>query len=504
MTPRIAVWAAMAMMSLTGLARDPDVFRGDQPPPPPEANPMDIEVPRGGPVWITLSAYSLTSPIIRYRVRRKVQAGKMGTPQMASADTAVVKYWPPAGAGPGEDSFSYQVQSMAGVSVPAEVHIKITDKDPVLVAPTDLDFGEISPGRSARRELVLQNIGGGLAEGIVKVPDGWIVDGSAAYEVGAGAKQSFTLVFTPTEARGYTGDVEYTGDLGRATDLKGTGLAPISVEAGPVELKKIGADRVGLIHVENRTDGAQILRVTAGSQLETGTSVDVPGKGVADIVVKVKAGEEGEISDQVTIAGEGVNADVPVHAAGLQNIAQHAATMLVATPAGGPVKTPVVAVGRVPVPVAGMRTGDEGAAPAMPPLTTDQAAAPVMGMAIAALRVMGSFKGYAPARTYRLETQTVKVDGKGNPQAEWLPFTDAALTVNGAIVTAEMAHLLPGQLYVVRLVGLDDEGKIVGLSSVGQVWTMRAQGGWGLWKWVVVGAVVLAGGWYWRTRRLRG
>jgi hypothetical protein len=240
----LVLWAVLALVGMRGLAKDRNAF-ADQPPPPPEPNAMEIEVPRGGAVLITLSAYSITSPIIRFRIKREPKGGQLGTPAMATADTAVVRYKPPAGAGPGEDSFWFSVQSEAGVSAPAEVRIKITDKDPVLVAPLDLEFGEVLPGETARRTLELQNIGGGLAEGTVRVPEGWTVEGDGAYRIGAGAKQSFTVDFTPAEQRSYTGDVAYTGSPQRATDLNGQGVAPMAVTSGTVELTQAGAERTG-------------------------------------------------------------------------------------------------------------------------------------------------------------------------------------------------------------------------------------------------------------------
>ena len=237
--------AVFALTASAGFGRDQDDFPKDVPPPPPEPNPLNIEVPRGGPVWITLSAYSLTSPITGYRIERGAKAGQLGKPQLVTADTGRVKYKPPAGTGPGRDSFSYEVQSVAGVSAPAEVHITITDKDPVLVAANDLEFSQVLVGGSVRRTLVLQNMGGSLAEGTVKTPEGWTVEGNADYRLGAGEKHTFTVIFKPSEERVYTGDIEYTGNLERATDLNGEGVGPVAVTPGTVELRGAGMVRIG-------------------------------------------------------------------------------------------------------------------------------------------------------------------------------------------------------------------------------------------------------------------
>lgn len=282
------IWVLLALLPFRAAARDRDAFQNEPPAPLPEPSPMEIEVPRGGPVLITLSAYSLTSPIVRFRIKRTSTAGKLGTPQLASASTATVRYQPPAGAGPDRDSFTFSVQSDAGVSAPAEVKIRITDKDPVLITPGDIEFGQVLPGQSARQVLEIQNIGGGLAQGRLETPEGWSVDGDGAYRVGPGEKQRFTITFKPAEARVYTGDITYTGNPERATDLNGAGVAPLAVATGPVQLTGAGPVRAGAIHVENRTESAQKLKVIAGPNLQADEAAEVPSKGSTDIIVREK------------------------------------------------------------------------------------------------------------------------------------------------------------------------------------------------------------------------
>jgi len=507
----LLLWALLALMGIHGLARDRDAF-ADQPPPPPEPNPTEIVVPRGGSVMITLSAYSITSPIIRFRIKRGPK-GQLGTPQMATADTAVVRYKPPAGAGPGEDSFLFTVQSEAGVSAPAEVRIKITDKDPLLVAPLDLEFGELLPGQSARRTLELQNIGGGLAQGMVRVPEGWTVEGDAAYRIGAGAKQSFTLVFAPPEEGGYTGDVQYTGNPERATDLTGQGVAPMAVTSGTVELTMAGTMRMGMIRVENRTDGVRTVRVTAGAHVGADSTLAVPAKGMADIAVRATG--DGEIDDYVTVEGEGLKADVPVHAAAVRPLDPATAESAPAAPwARGPAGMSPLANHPAPTPAP---TPDDWALSSMslPSLAPDTQAMPapeamwVVALAIGKVgetdaRVGCNFKGAGQAHSYRLELQTVGMDSQNRPGALWVPFPGATIETRGTIVVAEMTKLQPGTLYVVRLVGLDDQGSVIETSSSGGVWTVApARPWWRRWGWAGALAVAAggAGAWWWWTRR---
>jgi hypothetical protein len=494
-----------ALLCLPALARDKDAFLNDVPPPPPEPNPLVVEVPRGGPVWITLSAYSLTSPIIRYRIRRQPQAGKLGAPQLVTADTGQVKYTPPQGYGPGDDSFSYQVQSEGGVSAAAEVQIKITDTDPKLIAPDELDFGQVVSGGSARRVLVVQNIGGSLAEGAVRLPDPWSVEGDRAYRIAAGAKKSFTLIFKPAEQRDYTGDVEYTSDLDRATDLIGKEVAPVAVASTPVELLPAGSVRMGAIHVENRTDKLRALRVIPGPSLKADASIDVPANGVAEILVQTKPGQEGDIRDVVTVEGEDVKTDVSVHAAAVIRRVQPAPMPI------SPGITPSrIVASVVPVQASSPASGAPAPDTALPPIGSDFDSSPLpstvttvsglglMMVAADAARFQCNFKGAAARSSYRLELETVGIDAKGRPEAKWVPSANSTVVVDGPTVTADLRHLRPATLYVVRMAAIDPQGAIVGISSTRQIWTAPAKGP--PWGWIVFGAVLLiaAAAWKWR------
>ncbi len=504
--------AVLAMAARPLLGRSRDDLGGNVPPPPPEPNPLEVTVPRGGPVWITLSAYSLTSPIIRFRIRQQPRDGKLGTPRLAAASTAIVLYTPPPGAGPGDDDFYYQVQSQAGVSAPAEVHIKLTDTDPVLIAPLELDFGDVLRSGSSRRVLEVQNIGGGLAEGTLRVPDGWTVDGDPDYSLLAGAKQSFTLVFQPVEERVYTGDITYTGSPGRATDVKGAEVPSIAVAPGPLVLREQGALRTGTIGLANRTDGPLTVRLTPGPQLDTDAIAVVPAKGVAAISVRAKAGVYGAIRDSVTLEGDDLKASIPVYAAAEAEIvpstepsAVSDAPMVtpgrVATTAPRPA-APVLPqapadAGLVPITMPLLDPGDSGVAEpriAVTPLEVGSAGEH-------AASVSSDFKGAAPVQAWRLEQQTVGRDAAGLGGANWQPMANATVQVNGTTVTAVLARLMPGSLYVVRLVGVDEQQRIVAISAAAPIWTLRAKGGMH-WGWVALAAGALAfAAWKWRTRR---
>ena len=74
-----------------------NVFSGAAPPSLPEPNPLSVEVRQGETVQITLSAYSLTSPIIRYRIREKPRLGTLSPSPYVNGKTGLVTYMPRRG-----------------------------------------------------------------------------------------------------------------------------------------------------------------------------------------------------------------------------------------------------------------------------------------------------------------------------------------------------------------------------------------------------------------------
>jgi hypothetical protein len=179
---------------------------------------------------------------------------------------------------------------------------------------------------------------------------------------------------------------------------------------------------------------------------------------------------------------------------------------------GSPPEMSQVSNNSTPTPAA---TPDDGAFSLMnlPPLVPDtQETAGPEAMWVAALAIgrvgetdalVGcNFKGAGQAQSYRLETQTVGLDAQGHPSALWLPLA-AAIQTRGQMVAAQMTKLQPGALYVVRLVGLDDQGVVIETSTSEGVWTVApAPAWWRRWGWA--GVVVAAGGggvWWWKRRR---
>jgi hypothetical protein len=225
------------------------------------------------------------------------------------------------------------------------------------------------------------------------------------------------------------------------------------------------------------------------------------------------------------VEGEGVKTEVQVHGLSVEALEAMEQSALAAAKArlqgvaavspASPVKPAEVAAA-APGPAPAQAPAPEttllpemSLLPQAPPVNDSED--PTVRMAVCGLKTVTvtgkqalvecDFKGVEPARSYRLEMQSVGIDAGGKPAARWQPFTHATLQQKGTMVLAQMQELQPGMLYVVRLVGLNGHGEEIETSSAGEVWTPAEEKGWG-WEWWCVGGVVAAGAgaWMWRRR----
>lgn len=194
---------------------------------PANATDASVQVPLGGSAEITLHARGQLGKNVGFLLRDPPVHGTVSEPRPTGRDTAVVTYTHRAGDGATADLFTYAVQAPGtAVSAMATVEVRVTDEPPriAVVENPGLDFGAVLPGAEARRELMLENRGGGVAVGTLAPPDPWGVEGAASYRLARAERQAFTLVFRPGVARTFDGRVI----LGRADDqsaqLTGVGL----------------------------------------------------------------------------------------------------------------------------------------------------------------------------------------------------------------------------------------------------------------------------------------
>ncbi len=256
---------------------------------PPQAMPLSVTVRRGASVEITLRAYGRANQQLRFKLRSRPALGSLSDPKSLNLETAVVTYQHDGKAAPLLDHFTFAVQSNAGVSVPAEVEIKIVDDAPLLIAPEAVDFKTAAPGGTAEHEITIENRGGGIATGTLIPPENWTVRGDAKYVLDRKEGAKFTLVFAPKEEREYRGDLRYSSNSELITSLHGLGSFPMHVSPATLILhaSKDGTTRSGAAELENRTDAAEAVETSADARLHVSSKINVPPREKVSLPIEI-------------------------------------------------------------------------------------------------------------------------------------------------------------------------------------------------------------------------
>lgn len=244
---------------------------------PPSAADRVVRVPAGGSVEIALGGRGSPRQSLQFLLRSAPAHGDLGEVRLTGRDTALVTYQhradPNVGWAAGSDSFTYAVRAEgSAVSAAATVRIEIVEAAPRLIVSgvrgSDgrmigvgereneplrlLDFGAVTVGQVAQRDLTLQNVGGGIAAGRLEPPAPWEIEEVAApggaekathaYRLAHGERQRVSLIFRPGVARRFEGTLRLGGSSAArgsvdetVVQLAGTGLPePVPVSPSPV------------------------------------------------------------------------------------------------------------------------------------------------------------------------------------------------------------------------------------------------------------------------------
>ena len=258
--------------------------------------------------------YGSQKEVLRFLIRNKPEFGKLSGVTVTGRESAIVTYEPPADVATTQDHFTYSVQNSLGVSAPAEVQLQIADKPPVLSVPRAADFPALLTGMSDRQTIEISNSGGGMAEGELEVDPPWRIEGSHKYHLGAGARQSFTILFAPESAGEFNSEVRYTSQRDCFTLLSGKANAALAVQPLPVKLKSRTGEAVrdGEMEIVNNTDTEAQVTLSGPDRLTFPKSLTIPAMGRATAVIQALASDAAEVREELQIEGAGVQLKVPV------------------------------------------------------------------------------------------------------------------------------------------------------------------------------------------------
>jgi hypothetical protein len=250
---------------------------------------------------------------VSFAVGKHPEHGALSDLRLLGDNRATIIYQNDPASSVARDGFSYVVKSSDRVSSPAEVTILVDEAPPKSRVPDRIEFAEVRAGESASRAFTITNAGGGMLEGRLTVSAPWAL-GFATYRVNPGTPASVELVFRPTEARSFVGQITLFGSDGA---LLGSASSPIGIE--PAELRiglprEKSEPRSGAVALTNRTERELPLKLEASSRIRPiADMVLAPGE-TKRIEVEIDAERRIPVHGRIAIIGPGFRLPVSVDA----------------------------------------------------------------------------------------------------------------------------------------------------------------------------------------------
>ena len=287
---RVNEFALLALFfSLTSLQAK---LQKELPITPSFAKPVKAVVFTGGEIEIELRA---NAPIrgTKYLIRSAPSMGDLGEIVLKDDGLASIVYRHHSGLGAGTDSFTYAVQTPgAAVSSRATVTVLVINRPPCIEAVSQVDFGSVPVGSSARSVVSLRNSGGEKYSGRLQLSSPW-ESGVGWVEIPAGEAFDLPVDFLPDAARGFSGGLYLDGPGGLTMKLVGSGFFVLDVSPSFLKLEeKPDGSRAGKLTVSNKTAQPVGVEFDCPAAIRPITPLTIPGGEQALVSVEADAGHK--------------------------------------------------------------------------------------------------------------------------------------------------------------------------------------------------------------------
>jgi hypothetical protein len=236
-----------------------------------------VEALKGHEVTFEIRAEAKTrASTVEFLIRTFPSAGKIVSLVSKPGDRskAVVTYWADPESSAESDAFSFAVRYRGGrYSAEMRYDIDLVDLKTEIQVPSETDFGEVTVGAEAVREVVVRNLGNASMDRQVFLAPPWHlvdpIDGKLS--LGPRGGRVLKVAFRPELA----GETSYFLSLSRSkegtTKLLGTGIEAFRIETETVELAldEASGERRGEIVLSNPGSKAVLLEARASGRLES-------------------------------------------------------------------------------------------------------------------------------------------------------------------------------------------------------------------------------------------
>ncbi len=266
--------------------------------PPPQGKPLTVEVARGGSVTIPLTGSDRALRDLQFSIGRSPRWGKLGGISLESRGRATVRYTHGDDEDSLSDSFVYTVKAGSGGTGRATITIKIVDAPPVLAAPRVVDFGEVVLGETPIQSLQVANLGGGMLEGDIKVPEPFVVETDGSFRLRRARSADFAISFAPSTTGDFLHRVSLSPQDPSVVEFRGRAIAPIEITLdAPVLAVQPDDTRRLSMRVANRAATNNLVRIVLppGSPVEAPGEVNIPPGESVPVEFSIPAQTKGEV-----------------------------------------------------------------------------------------------------------------------------------------------------------------------------------------------------------------
>ena len=249
----------------------------------------------------------------------------------AGASQAVTVAFSPLGASNYNQSVTFTGGNGANTTVTGSATNAPVPTPVLQVSPGSIAYGTILNGTSKTNSFTVQNIGTGTLSGTASVGAPFSIVSGGTYNLGAGASQAVTVVFSPTGASNYNQSVTFTGGNGANTTVTGSATnAPVptpvlQVTPGTIAYGTIlnGTSKTNSFTVQNIGTGTLTGSASVGAPFSilSGESYNL-GAGASQVVTVVFSPTgtsnynqsvtfTGGNGASTTVTGSATNAPVP-------------------------------------------------------------------------------------------------------------------------------------------------------------------------------------------------
>ncbi len=292
--PRLLAGTALLLAAFAG-----EAGAQKQRPARPAGKSIEVEVMRGDSVRIPLRGFERNLNRLEYKPIGSPRYGRLSRVDQSDASEGQAPGYVTYTHGNDEnsvsDTFDFEVKATTtGLRGRGRITVRILDSPAqLLITPAFLDFGTTATGDApVRRTVELANVGGGVIQGFLEIPEPFALADEGMFVLRRGEKAKIPVIFAPQRAGPYLFPVQpVPGDRATLT-LKGEAVQPFAVEADGFEFRKQpDQSRTASAVVKNQSQSPQQISVVLppDSPVEPIPALELSPGATTEITLRVPA-----------------------------------------------------------------------------------------------------------------------------------------------------------------------------------------------------------------------